>query len=72
LHFCCAYANAGEDQPILGSLTRYLRQTESHRDGLLVGSRWWTLVLPERFAFSDFLEVFQQVAAKYEIAGPLG
>jgi hypothetical protein len=71
LHFCCAYANAGEDRPLLGSLGRYLARGTGVRDGLLVGSQWWERLLPSDVTFDDFLRVFHEVASKYAIAGPL-
>jgi hypothetical protein len=70
LHFCCAYANAGEGRPIKGALPRYLVSGGADHGGLLVGSGWWERVLPEDVTFDEFLSIFHEVAADYEIAGP--
>lgn len=71
LHFCTAYNNAGEGNPIKGSLRAYFVQEPAHRDGLLTGSNWWSRVLPGDLTFDDFLEIFHEVAEAYEIAGPV-
>ena len=70
LHFCTAYANYGEGRGIKGSLRSYFEQEPDHRDGLLTGSNWWNRILPEPLIFSDFLDIFHEVAEEYEIAGP--
>lgn len=71
LHFCTAYSNAGEGNPIKGSLRSYFEQEPAHRDGLLTGSNWWSRVLPGDLTFDDFLVIFHEVAEAYEIAGPV-
>jgi hypothetical protein len=72
LHFCCAYANRGEGNPIGGALPSYFEQNPNHIDGLLVGSQWWERVLPKDVTFDDFLRIFQEVAKDYEIGPPDG
>lgn len=72
LHFCTAYNNAGEGNPIKGSLRAYFEQEPDHKDGLLTGSKWWNRILPDGLTFHEFLEIFHEVAEAYEIAGPSG
>lgn len=70
LHFCTAYANAGEGKKIKGSLPARFLQDPDHQDGLLPGSAWWNRILPPPVDFNEFRSIFQQVAEEFEIAGP--
>ncbi len=67
LHFCCAYANRGEGEPIAGQLKKYLAPDPQGQHGLLVGSQWWARVLPEDVDFACFIRLFSAVAAEMDV-----
>jgi len=69
LHFCLAYANAGEGNPIRGGLPQYLAPAGSvtPSSGLWVGRRWWEQVLPTDIPFDVFLGLFAEVARELQI-----
>jgi hypothetical protein len=69
LHFCLAYANRGEGESIAGQLPKYFAPAGDLRGsgGLLIGSQWWSRLLPVDVSFDRFLEIFREVAAGLHI-----
>lgn len=70
MHFCTAYANRGEGQPIAGGLAGYLSVAgaTTPSSGLLIGAAWWNRLLPVDVSHARFLELFGEVCREMRIA----